>query len=69
MARDALEEGDGSFPNWPRKPTGEPDSARMPTGQHRQRTRSGKVVIVDVTPRYGVDHPLAGQPIIPPNRS
>jgi hypothetical protein len=68
MARDALEENGGSFPNWPRRPDGSPDPARMPTGSHRQKTRSGKVVIVDVTPRHPVDDPLgrAGQPIIPP---
>jgi len=41
----------------------------MPTGTRRQRTPDGRVVVIDETPRYGVDHPLAGQPIIPPNRS
>ena len=68
MARDALEEGDGTFPNWPRKPDGTEDPERMPRGQHRQKTRSGKVVIVDVTPRYGPEHPRFGEPIHPPTR-
>jgi len=67
MARDALEEGpDGTFPNWPRRADGSLDPARMPTGTHRQKTTTGEVVVVDVTPRFPVDHPRAGEPIDPP---
>jgi len=72
MAKDALDPGPlGDFPFWPRKPTGEPDPERMPTGTRRQRTPDGRVVVIDETPRYPQDDPLgrAGQPIIPPNRS
>jgi len=70
MAEDALDPGPlGDYPHWPRRPDGTPDPERMPTGTRRQRTPDGRVVVIDETPRYGVDHPLAGQPIIPPNRS
>ncbi len=71
MAEDALDPGaNGDFPFWPRRPDGSPDPERMPTGSHRQKTTTGEVVVVDVTPRYGPDDPLgrAGQPIVPPNR-
>ena len=67
MARDALEPGPGgTYPNWPRRPDGSPDPARMPTGSHKQKTETGEVVVVDVTPRFPVDHPRAGEPIDPP---
>ena len=64
-ARDAFEPGeDGTYPAWPRHPDGKPElgiGTRMPTGTHRQRTRSGRVVVVDVTPRNP-----DGSPIEPP---
>lgn len=67
MARDAYEPGPGgTYPNWPRRADGTPDPERMPTGSHKQKTESGEVVVVDVTPRYPVDHPRAGEPIDPP---
>ncbi len=67
MARDALDPGpNGDFPYWPRKPDGTEDPARMRRGSHRQKTTTGEVVVVDVTPRYPVDHPRAGEPIVPP---
>lgn len=66
MARDALEEGpDGTFPNWPRRPDGTPDPARMPTGSHKQKTKTGEVVVVDVTPRKPDGTPI-NPPTIPP---
>ena len=64
MAEDALDPGDGSFPNWPRRPDGSPDPERMPTGLHRQDG-----TLVDLTPRHPAGHPLAGEPIVPPNQS
>jgi len=66
VAKDAMDPGpDGTYPNWPRRPaTGEPDfTERMRTGLHREPKPAGDV---DLTPRYPVDHPLAGQPIVPP---
>jgi len=71
MAEDALDPGpDGTFPHWPRKPDGTPDPERMPTGTHPQRVRgrgpnSGRVVIVDVTPRHPDGTPIE-PPTIPP---
>jgi hypothetical protein len=62
MARDALDPGPlGNYPNWPRRPDGSPDPARMPTGMHKQRLKNGDVVDVDLTPRDP-----SGEPIVPP---
>lgn len=70
-AADALDPGDGSFPNFPRFPDGSPawadlappgyKGAVMPRGLQRQRTPDGQVVLVDLTPRDA-----AGAPINPP---
>ena len=60
---DALAPGPGgNFPNWPRRPDGSPDPARMPTGVHRQKV-PGKArrVLIDQTPRNP-----DGTPIVPP---
>ena len=67
MARDAYEPGpNNDYPAWPRRADGTPDPRRMPTGTRRQRTPDGRVVVVDETPRFPVDHPRAGEPIDPP---
>ena len=64
MARDALDPGpDGDYPYWPRRPDGSPDPERMPTDPHWQRTPTGELVLVDLTPRH-----RDGAPITPPNR-
>jgi hypothetical protein len=78
MPNDALDPGvDGTYPHWPRRPDGKPAGCgypattpeeqaaeqRMPTGLQKQRTPSGKVVLVDLTPRDNV----TGEPIVPPD--
>jgi hypothetical protein len=65
MAEDALDPGPGGdYPHWPRRPDGTPDDSRMPAGLHRQDG-----TLIDLTPRHPPGHPLAGQPIVPPNQS
>lgn len=72
MAHDALDPGpDGTYPYFPRLPDGSPawsdrcppgyHGGRMPRGTHRQRTPSGEVVMIDMTP-----YDSAGNPIDPP---
>lgn len=62
MANDALDPGpDGTYPYWPRNPDGSPDMERM--AGLRREARAG---LIDVTPRFGPEHPQAGQPIVPP---
>lgn len=60
---DALDPGDGSYPNWPRLPDGTPDPARMPTGLHRTKNpATGEWITIDLT-NYD---PVTGEPIVPP---
>lgn len=60
---DALDPGpNGDYPHWPRKPNGEPDPARMPTGLHPQHVvETGERIVTDQTPRTP-----DGTPIVPP---
>jgi hypothetical protein len=65
-ARDAFEPGpDNTYPAWPRRPDGTLDPERMPTGTHYQRDKSGRRVVVDVTPRKP-DGTRIVPPTIPP---
>jgi len=67
MARDALDPGPlGNYPNWPRKPDGSWDEARMPTGVHSQVTPAGDVVRIDVTPRRPDGTPIVPPGMVPP---
>lgn len=51
MTIDALDPGpNGDYPFIPRNPDGTLDTARMPIGLRRNRTRDGRIVLIDVTP-------------------
>jgi len=59
-----LDPGDGTYPHWPRLPSGEPDPARMPQGLRRHKDpKTGEWIVIDVT-SYD---PVTGEPIVPPN--
>lgn len=51
MTVDILDPGpDHTFPHLPRTPDGYLDTARVPIGTRHQRTASGHVYLIDVTP-------------------
>lgn len=51
MTIDALDPGpNGDYPFIPRNSDGTLDTDRMPIGLRRNRTRDGRVILVDVTP-------------------
>ncbi len=62
MANDALDPGDGTYPHWPRRLDGTPDTERMPQGVTRQRGPDGRVRLIDLT----VYDPETGEAVVPP---
>ncbi|MEU8131947.1 hypothetical protein [Streptodolium elevatio] len=82
MAVDALDPGpNGDYPHFPRDASGRPvwsdapagqpvvnGGAPMPRGRRMQRTESGDVVEIDVTPT-GPDAAPIDPPVIPPRNA
>lgn len=68
MANDALDPGaNNDYPYAPRTADGSLDLARWPTGVHPHRDpETGRIVLVDVTPRDATGTPIV-PPTIPPS--